>query len=316
MGKLTYLRPRRGDISPILVLLTSHRLDCFLVCIRCLERFTDLGRFKHIYVIGNALTPEHQAVAARFANRHKNVTLVERRPRGLVPAVLAAENEILALHRDDVIIKIDEDLFVTPHWLEHLIEGYIDHAERADVPVVMPLVPISPPGRHMLNRFLRLAYPSERPMYVGPPVEENWVYHRWMWEKLLYENLAQVYLRGTPPKYGYASSLTINCVIFDGRLMRQILPFPTTARTTEQPATDEMVINEALAVGKQKVAVLGRSLAHHYSFSRCEEYLRSHVPLDAVWRYLQNAGDMPEPASRRCRAPTGPGELKLLRVGG
>jgi hypothetical protein len=314
MGKLTYLRPRRGDIQPILLLLTSHRLDCFLICIRCLERFTDLSRLKHIYIVANAVGPEHLAVARRFASRHTNVTLVERGPRGLVPAVHAAQNEILAAHIDDVVIKIDEDLFVTPHWLEHLVDGYIDHAERPDVPLVMPLVPISPPGRHVLNRFLRVSYPSERHMYCGPPIEENWVYHRWIWEKLLHENLAEVYLRDAPAKYGYVGYLTINCVIFDKRIMRRVLPFPTV-RTAGQPTTDEKAFNQALAAGKMKVAVLGKSLAHHYSFSRCEEYLRSHVPLDEVWRYMQGIADVPV-ASRRSRVPAGAGELTLLRAGG
>ena len=313
MGKLTYLRPRRGDIRPVLLLLTSHRLDCFLICIRCLERFTDFSRLKHVYVLANAVSPEHLAVARRFVARHDNATLVERGPRGLVPAVHAAQNEILAAHIEDVVIKIDEDLFVTPHWLEHLVDGYLDHADRPDVPLVMPLVPISPPGRHVLNRFLRVAYPSERQMYSGPPIEENWVYHRWMWEKLLYENLAEVYLREAPSKYGYVGYLTINCVIFDSRIMRRVLPFHTTL-TAGQPTTDEKAFNLALATGKMKVAVLGRSIAHHYSFSKCEDYLRSHVPLEEVWRYMQDFTGTA--AKRHCPVPAGNGELHLLRTGG
>ncbi len=314
MGKLTYLRPRRGDIQPVLLLLTSHRLDCFLVCIKCLERFTDLTRFKRIYVLANAISPEHLALANGFAGRHPNVRVVERGPRGLVPAVLAAENEILSAHRGDVIIKIDEDLFVTPHWLEHMIDGYLDHAERNDVPLVMPLVPISPPGRHVLNRFLRVSYPSERHMYAGPPIEENWVYHRWMWEKLIHEGLADVYLHELPPKYSYVGYLTINCVIFDERIMRLVLPFPTT-RVAGQSTTDEKAFNMALSAGRMKVAVLGRCLAHHYSFSKCEDYLRAHVPLDKVWRYMQGAARTPL-AAGRCRVPSGPTELTLLRAGG
>jgi hypothetical protein len=314
MGKLTYLRPRRGDIQPVLVLLTSHRLDCFLVCIRCLERYTDLTRFKHIYVVANALAPDHLAMARGFAARHANATLVERGPRGLVPAVHSAQNEILTAHFEDVIIKMDEDLFVTPHWLEHLLDGYLDHAERPDVPLVMPLVPISPPGRHVLNRFLRLSYPSERPMFVGPPIEENWVYHRWMWEKLIHENLADVYLHDAPPKYAYVGYLTINCVIFDQRIMRLVLPFPTS-RVAGQTTTDEKAFNLALAAGKMKVAVLGRSFAHHYSFSKCEDYLRSHMPLERIWRFMQGLPDAPT-IGRRNRCPAASGDLRLLKVGG
>ncbi|MHC1712039.1 MAG: glycosyltransferase family 2 protein [Solidesulfovibrio sp.] len=313
MGKLTYLRPRRGDVQPVLLLLTSHRLDCFLVCIRCLERFTDLNRFKRIYVVANAISPDHLALAKRFVSRHPNATLVEKGPRGLAPAVLDAQNEILAAHGNDVIIKIDEDLFVTPHWLEHMIDGYLDHADRPDVPLVMPLVPISPPGRHVLNRFLRVSYPSEHTMYCGPPIEENWVYHRWMWEKLIHENLAEIYLRDMPAKYSYVGYLTLNCVIFDQRLMQRVLPFPT-ADMVAQHLTDEKVINATLHAGHLKVAVLGRSVAHHYSFARCEDYLRSHMPLDKVWRYMQGVTETPLVAGR-CRVPAGPTELKLLRVG-
>ena len=62
MGKLTYLRPRRSDVKPVLVLLTSHRLDCFLVCMRCLERFTDFTRLGRVYVVANALSPDHLAL--------------------------------------------------------------------------------------------------------------------------------------------------------------------------------------------------------------------------------------------------------------
>lgn len=313
MGKLTYLRPRRGDIRPVLLLLTSHRLDCFLICIRCLERYTDLDRFKHIYVVANAVSPEHLAMVRRFAGRHDNVTVYERGPRGLMPAVITAENEILGAHADDVIVKIDEDVFVTPHWLEHLLDGYLEHSERVDVPAVMPLVPISPTGRHMLNRFLRVSYPSENHMYVGPPIEENWVYHRWMWEKLLYENLAEIYLRDAPPKYGYAGYLTINCVIFDHRLMQRVLPFPTT-KSDGQPTSDERVINTALHDGKMKVAVLGRSIVHHYSFAKCEDYLRSHVPLEKVWRYVQGVDDLP--VRQRRPVPGNVPEPRLLRAGG
>lgn len=150
-------------------------------------------------------------------------------------------------------------------------------------------------------------------MYSGPPIEENWVYHRWMWEKLLYENLAEVYLREAPAKYGYVGYLTINCVIFDGRIMRRVLPFPTMP-TAGQPTTDEKAFNQALVTGKMKVAVLSRSLAHHYSFSKCEDYLRSHVPLEEVWRYMQDFTGTA--AKRTCPVPTGNGELRLLRTGG
>ena len=82
-----------------------------------------------------------------------------------------------------------------------------------------------------------------------------------------------------------------------------------------QTTTDEKAFNLALAAGHMKVAVLGRSLAHHYSFSKCEDYLRSHMPLERVWRFMQGLPDALPVAGRR-RAPALPGDLRLLRVGG
>jgi hypothetical protein len=314
MGKITYLRPRRSDVKPVLVLLTSHRLDCFLVCVRCLERFTDFSRLARVYVLANAVDPDHLALARRFAARHDNVSVLERGPRGLMPTVRLALNEIYARHIDDVIIKLDEDVFVTPYWLEHLLDGYLEHLGRNDAPLVMPLVPISSTGRQVLNHFLRVAYPSERHMFSGPPVEENWVYHRWMWEKLMYENLAEVYLRDGPAKYDYVPHVNTQCLILDRRVLERVLSFGQPPGS-DPGLSDEKAINALLHRGGMRVAVLGRSLAHHYSHARCEDYLRSHVPLDRVWRYLQEVAASPATGGR-CRAPNGPRELTLLRAGG
>jgi hypothetical protein len=312
MGKITYLRPRRGDVKPILLLVTSHRLDCFLVCVRCLERFTDFGRFDHVYVLAEGTGPEHLALARHFAARHDNVTVFDL-PSGGVRDAGMVQTELYSRHIDDAIIRLDEDIFVTPHWLEHLLDGYLEHLGRADAPLVMPLVPVSPAGRAVLRYFLRVAYPSERHMYAGPPVEENWVYHRWIWEKLLYENLADVYLREVPRKYGYVAEASSNCMILDRRVLERVLP-ATPLLEAGRGLVDDAAINTLLREGRMKVAVLGRSLAHHYSYAGCEEYLRSHVPLDRVWRHLQGLNEAQAAMVRR-GCPVGPRELTLRRVG-
>ncbi len=314
MGKISVMRPRSADIHPVLMLLTSHRIDCCMLCLRCLERFTDLTRFKRIYVLANAVPENHRAILSRFAARHSNVTVRDCLPRGLVPAVSTAQNEILAAHSRDVIVKMDEDVFVTPHWLDHLIEGYRHHAHRDDVVLATPLIPVSPPGRHVLNRFLTVSYPSERHMYVGPPVEENWVYHRWMWEKVLREGLVEAWLAERPPLYAYLDYVTINCVIYDRRLIERVHPFPVRP-IRGLPTTDELVVNRALLDGNLRVAVLGRSVVHHYSFSPCEEYLRGHVPLEEVWRYTEGLRGQPAETGAERPAPLRPA-LKVLTSGG
>ena len=85
---------------PALMLLTSHRMDCFELCVWCLERFTRLERFTAVYVLANAVSPEHEAAIAAFAERHAHVRVVPCLPKGLVPAVMEAQNAILTRHAD------------------------------------------------------------------------------------------------------------------------------------------------------------------------------------------------------------------------
>lgn len=285
MSKIIALRPNRDLIRPVLMLLTSHRLDCVLLCLRSLERFTTLSRFKKIYVIANAVSPDHSAILNRFMHTHDNVEVIHCSPRGLVPAVNAVQNEILGRHVDDVIIEMDEDVFVTPLWLEHLLEGYRAHRMTDDIPIVSALSPVSPSGRFALNRHLKANYAAERAMFEGEVVEENWVYHRWMWEKVAHEEFVEAWLASNPQPYFYAGFATTNCVAYDYRLMEAMLPLPMGVEG--QSLSEEMTVNSVLGARKWKNAVVSRAIAHHYSFSKCEEYLRSHVPLDTVWMHLQ-----------------------------
>ena len=48
-----------------------------------------------------------------------------------------AQNALYLRHIDNAIITLDATIFVTPLWLEHLLDGYQEHLGRADVPLVM-----------------------------------------------------------------------------------------------------------------------------------------------------------------------------------
>ena len=287
MNKIIALRPKSDTLRPVLMLLASHRIDSILLCLRSLERFTSLGRFKKIYVVASAATGDHAAIFNKFAHSHANVEVIHCSARGLSSVANAVQNEILEKHRDDVIVKLDGDVFVAPLWLEHLLEGYRLHQIRKDIPLVSALCPVSPSGRFALNRFLKSAYPAERAMYEGQVVEENWVYHRWMWEKVTSEELVEAWLGGNPQPYFYAGFATINCAVFDRRLIEAVLPLPVQ-KAEGSLCSDEMKFNAVLHTLGWKNAIVSRALAHHYSFAKCEEYLRSHVPLDMVWEYLQD----------------------------
>ncbi len=155
MGSLHFLKPKKTAFRPILMLIASHRVDCLILSLRCLERFTDLDRFKHIYIFAGFPTDEINAVIGRFAKRRDNATVIQCRPPGSIAALNMAENAVIEEHRRDVVVKLDENTFVTPHWLEHLIEGYRQHRRNPETPIIAPIAPVSEAGRKALSRHLK-----------------------------------------------------------------------------------------------------------------------------------------------------------------
>lgn len=309
MGKISVMRPRPADIHPVLVLHAAHRVECLILCLKCLERFTDVARFKRVHALVAFPGDEVRVVLARFAARHQNVAVRECLA-GDGEGVARAVNDVLAAHARDVVVRMDSDVFVTPRWLEHLVEGYRHHAHLDDVVLTSPLTPVSPAGRRVLGRFLKAAYPSERHMYAGPPVEHDWVYHRWMWEKVLRDGLVETWLAGSPAPYHYLDEPSLHCAIHDRRLTELIAPLPTG-----QEAAESGAVARAMEAGRLRTAVMGRCVTHHYSFPDCEDYLRGHVSMEAVWRYTEglrdeaSGQDAPRP---RVQRPA----LRLLAAGG
>ncbi|KAF0232444.1 MAG: hypothetical protein FD177_2529 [Desulfovibrionaceae bacterium] len=286
MSKIIALRPSRDTLNPVLLIHASHRVDCILLCLRSLERFTNLARFKAIYVVADGVGEDYAAILYRFMHTRDNVEVVHCSPRGTLPRAGDILGAILTNHIDDVVISLEEDVFVTPLWLEQLLEGYRLHRASADIPLVSALSPVSPAGRFALNRHLKGAHPAERSMFEGSAVEENWVYHRWMWEKVVNENFVENWINTGPAPYFYPSFASMDCAVYDRRLIEAMLPLPAD-KAQDGPGADWVNVTSLLMARKWKNAVVSRSIAHHYSFSICEEYLRSQVPLDMVWQYLQ-----------------------------
>lgn len=286
MSKIIALRLGRDTLRPVLMLHTSHRVDCILLCLRSLERFTNLGRFKAVYVVADGVSPDHAAILHKFMHTRDNVEVIHCSQRGELPRAARVIEEILSRHLDDVIVSLEEDVFVTPLWLEQLLEGYRLHQASEDIPVVSALSPVSPAGRFALNRHLKGHHPAERSMFEGGVVEENWVYHRWMWEKIVSENFVENWLKSGPAPYFYPGFASMDCAVYDRRLIEAMLPLAAD-KAQDGPGSDWVSVTALLMARKWKNAVVSRSIAHHYSFSTCEDYLRSHVPLDTVWQYLQ-----------------------------
>jgi len=292
MARIIDITPKSKDIRPILMLLTSHRLDCFLLCVKCLELYTDLSRFKKIYVVANDVSDEHAVIIKSFQKRHPGIIDVHCTPRGLIPAVVSMENFIMARHMGDPIVRLSEDVFVTPHWLDHLISTYKLHRKHDSVPLASCLPPVSRTGRQVMDRVLRLHYPEERKRLPHVPMEMNSVYHRFIWEKVLHDGLVEKYLQLERPKHVYLGHISADCIMFDERLAEAITPIPLKV-PDGVTRVDEFHINGHLRTTGRRAAVATDAVVHHFSHSGPEAFLRRHVSLDDIWWHMTFLDDNP-----------------------
>ena len=269
----------------LLIILTSHRADCFALCADCLERHTDLMQFERILVMGNALEPAHRLLAQDFVARHANAELREFGPRGL-KATMHALDEALALYPGRIVVKVDEDVFVMPDWLNAMRRVYLRH-RASGCGVVSALAPNSDPGQAALHDYLCAAWPEYARSTVlhGRVTSHNPDYAVWLWQKILSGKLDPAYAvqRGHVRQQRIACYLNINCVLLDPEFLSLALPFAADY--------DESLINCVLKDAKTPFYGLltPDALAHHYSFGNQQREVDAAVPLDAVRRHLLGA---------------------------
>lgn len=103
---------------------------------------------------------------------------------------------------------------------------------------------------------------------------------------------------------GPGSHLSINCVLYDNRVMDKVYPYnlPEEWFPDGEKKFDESIVNRFVRNGELKNIIAKRSVVHHYAFNRAQvEIMQSH-PIERVYDYLMRLG-----ASKR-----NSGESRLL----
>lgn len=258
-----------------LVILTSHRPDCFFLCMRCLETYTNLSVFSSIIIIANDVSERHRKLIENFKSKYKNIIDLHVRPRGIL-LVTAMEEVVFTEGKDTTIIKMDEDVFVTRGWLRGLLRGYRRYIQDDHAVFVSPVVPNNVAGREMLRPVFQERYGEEfsGPLAAGS-VHKNPAYGAWVWDKVIHGGLEEAIRVEAEnlPDYRIKGYFNINCMIFDERLIRRVCPFERE---------DEACVN--VVTGKTNCfgVMTAGSVVHHYSFGPQQEELDKNVPLDAV----------------------------------
>lgn len=284
MARIHTLSVTLQSIRPVLLLMSSRRMDCFMLCTKCLEQYTELAQFKKIYVLSTGCSSEHSVLIQSFQKRHDNVIVIEGNSFGGGNPLPAMLNIIMRRHAADPIVKLYEDVFVTPDWLPRLLSTYSKTRSNPRRAIVSALAPISRTGRPFMERLLRAHYPDERELFPDIPFLHNCIAHRFLWEKILHEQLTQKLLEQRNSEYILRPSLSTECVLFDAAFTRQLLPFPM--ERDDAPRPDEPHIVETLSRLSLQAAVNPHCLVHHFAHQSVEKELRKNISLDDLWWFM------------------------------
>ena len=301
---------------PVLMMLTSpkHPMETFLTVLRCLEAHTDLELFDRIYICANQVPRDRYTAIENFVRRHPNAEAIHCGPLGHHPCVPYVQNHVSEKHRDGVIIKMDDDMFVTPGWLEKLILCYEETKDDPDLGLITPLIPINTMGAQCLWDFMSRRYGAEfRHMWIreGGHIGANYPYHRMVWDKVLNDNMIERFIAGLEDTRMYFSGpdshVSINCMMYDARLIDRAYPFPLHEAwfLDREKMFDESIINRHISRGEIKGLAVLDSVVHHYAFNRVEDDIRKHFPMQKIARHILNLKPLPEKIrsiSRPCRA--------------
>lgn len=281
----------------ILMILTSHRLDCFKLTIDLLFATDSFRPFDRVVLMLNGVVGRHLRYVQRLLKQHPEIPWdTISGPRGKGPLVANLQNECVRRYPESLYFKIDEDLFVSRGWIEKMLRAYEQFAQNERLALLTPVIPNNGVGfHHLLHRFPELAaeYRARFPHPIVPDCNGPvWIYPQiaeWITRKFLNMQQAHQLLAERPaPFETFARRFSINCLVYDYRHWQQMGGIPDD----EEPAWGQWICDH----NKFNVLVTD-TLVHHYSFFVQQDWLdrstlledlrKANVPADAnmgFWR--------------------------------
>ncbi len=305
----------------ILMILTSHRLDCFRLAMELLDRTGSLQQFDRIVLMLNGVVGAHRRYVEHLLTSRPDVpwdTIAG--PRGKGPLVANLQNECVRRYPESVYFKIDEDLFVSNGWVDKLQRVYNAHRDDPRLALVTPVIPNNAIGfDHLLRRFPALREEYDRLFGYPLSTECNgpvWFYPQvaeWITRKFLDLDAAGRQLGGASETF--ACRFSINCLVYDYRHWRELGGIPDQ----EEPAWGQWIPDH----GKFNVLATD-TLVHHYSFFVQQDWLDRSSLLEDIRvvnlpgtisphsllqyhlpRWQRTAQQIPSALRRRIKALTG-----------
>ena len=274
-------------MKKILMVLTSHRLDCFRLCMDLLLRGGSIRFFDRVVLLLNGVAGRHLRYVRDLQAAHPDIpwdTIAGPRGRGLLISNL--QNECVRRYPDSLYFKIDEDTFVSADWPQKLLAAYEAHRDDPGLSLITPVIPNNALGCfYLLHAFPELAHEYDR-LFQKPlttkfdgPVWINGRIADWITRKFLDLRQANDRLRAvrvpaiaadglSMPAGGpfgrFAFRFSINCLCYDYRHWRELGGIPEF---------DEIGWGDWIVAHGKFAVLVPDALVHHYSFFVQQDWL-------------------------------------------
>ena len=306
-------------MNKVLMVLTSHRLDCFKLCMDLLRIGGSIRFFDRVVLLLNGVTGRHLRYVHALQAAQPDITwdtIAGPRGRGLLISNL--QNECVRRYPNSLYFKIDEDTFVSSDWPDRLVAAYDAHRTDPNLALITPVIPNNGLGcHHLLKAFPELAAEYTRrfnapltPAYDGP-VWINGRIAEWITRQCLNLQAANDRLRAraaAPAYEKFSGRFSINCLCYDYRHWQELGGIPEY---------DEVGWGDWITAHHKFSVLVPDALVHHYSFfvqqdwldrtSLLEDLRRVNLPGTLRWpdrgpaRALRIARQLPSVVARRWR---------------
>ena len=256
----------------VLMILTSHRLDCFQLNLEMLKAKGNLAKFDKVVLMLNGVEGKHLQYVNDFMAANPEIdwdTIAG--PRGKGPLVAGLQNQCVERYPNSLYFKIDEDVYMPTDWVDRLTATYERWKDDPELGLITPVVVNNSTGSY----FLMQAFPElaeeyktkfdgkelteqvDGPVWRYPQIAE-WLTRNFIDLDAANERIAKYLAEsGTETDHKFAHRFSINNLVYDYRHWQELGGIPDD----EEPAWCQWVIDQG------KFNILARdTVLHHYSF--------------------------------------------------
>jgi hypothetical protein len=303
-------------VKKVLMILTSHRLDCLKLCIDLLVSGGSAARFDTIAILCSGVEGRHKAWVEALPRLHPNMNWAfEYGPRGRGKPISDLQNACIRRFPDALYFKLDEDTFVSRDWDLELVAAYERFKDNTALSLITPVVTNNQRGAyHLLTSFPELG--KEFSGRFKKPIVTDRIGPVWHFPQCaefvirsflrLDEGNARLRALNAAPFETFSYPFSINCLCYDYRHWLEI---------GGVPEFDETGWGEWIPKHNKFIVLATRALVHHYAFFVQQDWLDRTNLLEAIRAANVPGSPPPSALPRLCRiARQIPGAIKRKLV--